>query len=245
MDNRNLPDIPKDGAGDAAWEFVPLRLNGKLPDSPKDGAAVYRRLVMGKVGRRTREAYADDLRDFADFLGIEPAGDGHPLETLPDEAWRELDTAHVAAYLEHLKNTVSGHTGRPYSTATIARRMTAIKELLTEAAYLGLFPRNRLEYLKERLSTPEVTHEHHSGITPEEQARLLETADVQPGLKGLRDSPVAGHGPAAGGAGGAEGAGPGGEGRHAHAGGPEGQRRAGRVIDRETEQVVVDVPEEG
>jgi len=162
--------------------------NRNLPDSPKDGAAtVYRRFVMSKVSERTREAYADDLRDFAGFLGVEPAGDQHPLEALPDGAWRELDTAHVAAYLEHLKTAVSDHTGRPYSTATIARRMTAVRELLTEATYLGLFPRNRLEYLKERLSTPEVTHEHHSGITPEDQARLLETADAQPGLKGLRD----------------------------------------------------------
>ena len=65
--------------------------------------------------------------------------------------------------------------------------MTAVRELLTEATYLGLFPRERLEYLKERLTTPEVTHKHHGGITPEEQARLLEVSDAQPGLKGLRD----------------------------------------------------------
>ena len=148
---------------------------------------VFQRLIMTKASERTREAYADDLRGFAAFLAIEAVGDIHPLAGVPDEMWSELDTAHVAAYLEYLKTVVSDRTGRPYSTATVARRMTAVRELLTEAAYRGLFPRERLDYLRERLSTPEVTHEHHGGITPEEQARLLELADGQPGLRGLRD----------------------------------------------------------
>jgi site-specific recombinase XerD len=148
---------------------------------------VFKRLLMGKATERTREAYADDLRSFASFLQIEPVDDDHPLASVPDEAWADLDTAHIAAYLEHLKTTTSPKTGRPYSTATIARRMTAVRELLTEATYLGFYPRDRLEYLKERLSTPEVTHEHHAGISPDEQARLLEAADALPGLKGVRD----------------------------------------------------------
>ena len=156
---------------------------------PQSGeATVFGRLMMGKASDRTRDAYADDLRDFASFLKIEAPDNGtHPLATVPDDVWRELDTVHVAAYLEYLKQTTSPKTGRPYSTATIARRMTAVRELLTEATYHGLFPREKLDYLKERLTTPEVTHEHHGGIAPDEQARLLETADAQPGLKGKRD----------------------------------------------------------
>ncbi len=150
-------------------------------------ASVYNRLMMSKTTRRTQEAYADDLRAFAAFLGLEPRGYAHPLANVPDHAWKSLDAAHVMAYLEYLKHAVSDKTGRPYSPATITRRMTAVKELLTEATYLGLFPQERLEYLKGRLHTPQVTHEHHVGITPEEQARLLETADSQPGLKGGRD----------------------------------------------------------
>lgn len=165
-------------------------MNGtKALTTPQSGkATVFGRLLMGKVSERTREAYADDLRDFASFLKIETPDNGtHPLATVPDEMWRELDTAHVAAYLEHLKQTTSPKTGRPYSTATIARRMTAVRELLTEATYHGVFSREKLDYLKERLTTPEVTHEHHGGITLDEQTRLLETADAQPGLKGKRD----------------------------------------------------------
>jgi site-specific recombinase XerD len=150
-------------------------------------ATIYTRLMMGKNSPRTREAYAVDLVDFAQFLGIQTSGNVHPLATVPDTAWQQLDTSHVAAYLEHLKQTVNSNTDQPYSTATIARRITAVREFLTEATYLGLYPRKRLLYLKERLTAPEVTHEHHTGITPEEQTRLLTTADAQPGLKGQRD----------------------------------------------------------
>ena len=56
-------------------------------------ATVFKRLLMGKATQRTREAYADDLRAFAQFLQIEPRGDEHPLFTVPDEAWADLDVA--------------------------------------------------------------------------------------------------------------------------------------------------------
>ena len=154
---------------------------------PHSEATIFQRLMLSKVTVRTREAYAADLWDFAHFLGIKAAGGHHPLATIPDQSWRQLDTAHVAAYLEHLKQTISRKTQQLYSTATIARRITAVRELLTEAAYLGLYPRKRLVYLKERLTTPPVTHNHHAGIIPEEQTRLLATADAQLGLRGLRD----------------------------------------------------------
>jgi integrase/recombinase XerD len=144
-------------------------------------ATIYRRMLMSKPTERTRAAYASDLADFATFLGVDS------LEHVPDAAWRELDPAHVAAYLEHLKNTVSHRTGQPLATATIARRITAVRELLTEATYLGHWNRDKLEYLVDRITPPQVTHEHHAGISPEEQRRLLGTADAQPGLKGLRD----------------------------------------------------------
>lgn len=81
---------------------------------PQTGqATVYKRLIMGKLSERTRKAYAQDLRDFAQFLGIEALGREHPLANVPDVAWTDLDTAHVAAYLEHLKRAISTKTGRP------------------------------------------------------------------------------------------------------------------------------------
>ncbi|OGO37368.1 MAG: hypothetical protein A2Z03_04125 [Chloroflexi bacterium RBG_16_56_8] len=150
-------------------------------------ATVYKNLIAAKGSPLTRGAYADDLIPFATFLGITSVSNEHPLASVPDTAWRELDTGHVKAYLEHLRTMTSERTGQLYSTATIARRMTAVMELLAEATYTGVFERSKLEYLKARLKPPKVTNQHHAGITADEQARLLKCADEQPGLKGLRD----------------------------------------------------------
>lgn len=108
---------------------------------------------------------------------------------MPDDPqiWAALDPALIATFLEYQKTIISTKTGNPYSTATIARRFTAVKELLTEATYLGLYPRQQLEYIKDRLSGPDVTNEHHAGITPDEQAALLNATSLQQGLKGQRD----------------------------------------------------------
>ncbi len=143
----------------------------------------YQRLMMSKQSNLTRTAYSHDLAAFSDFIGAD-------ITQLPDDdpfAWRELDTAIIAAYIEHLKTTVSAHTSRPYATATIARKITAVKELLTEAVYQGLYPAANLKYIKERLTIPEVTSEHHAGISPDEQELLLAEAARQKGLKGMRD----------------------------------------------------------
>lgn len=150
-------------------------------------ATIFKRLMAVKGTDLTRSAYASDLRDFAEFLGIPSKEGKHPLTSVPDTSWQTLDTSHVAAYLEYLKQATSRKTGRSYSPATIARRITAVRELLTEAAYQGLYPRDRLQYLKERLPLPDITHEHHTGLTPGEQTKLLSEAKNQPGLKGLRD----------------------------------------------------------
>ncbi|MEM7033544.1 MAG: site-specific integrase [Chloroflexota bacterium] len=150
---------------------------------------VFHRLLMGKQSKLTRKAYSNDLKFFAQFLGFASTGNAHPLATLANEAstWNQFDPALIAAYLEYLKQTISPHTKRPYSTATIARRITAVKELLTEASYLGLFPRDHLEYIKTRIGKVQVTNEHHAGLTPGEQDAILRTASQQPGLKGIRD----------------------------------------------------------
>lgn len=157
--------------------------------SAKQDLSVYHRLLMSKPTQLTRMAYSHDLRHFADFLGFTTTDGRHPLELVPNqpEMWRKFDPALVAAYLEHLKTTVSDKTGRTYKTATIARRLTVVKELLTEATYLGLYPGNQLAYVKDRIGIPEVTSEHHGGLTPDEQAALFNVASEQPGLKGIRD----------------------------------------------------------
>jgi site-specific recombinase XerD len=143
-------------------------------------ATIVKRLLAGKLTKNTRQAYAKDLENFGTFLKVD-------LESIPDSAWLDFDKSTVATYLEWLKQQVSDKTGRPYSPATIARRMTAVKELLTEATYHGCFGRDDLDYIKNRLESVEVTNEHHAGITAAEQDQLLSLADSQPGLKGLRD----------------------------------------------------------
>lgn len=157
---------------------IPTDVLATTHDGP---ATIYKRMLVSKATPRTREAYRYDLADFAAFLGVAS------LDAVPDAAWRRLDPAHVAAYLEHLQTTVSDKTGQPLATATIARRVTAVRELLTEATYQGYWDRDKLDYLVNRISPPQVTHEHHAGISPEEQARLLAAADELPGVKGLRD----------------------------------------------------------
>lgn len=139
------------------------------------------RLLMGKSDL-TRQAYEDDLLHFQQFIG-------QPLGEIPNspEAWQQLSPDVVKAYLEWLGQQVSPKTGRPYSTATIARRITAVKELLTEALWGKLYRREDLEYIQQRIKVPTVSNEHHGAITAQEQALLLETAARQPGLKGLRD----------------------------------------------------------
>jgi hypothetical protein len=143
--------------------------------------SVVDRLLMNKASQRTREAYADDLQHFAVFIG------GGSSRKILDSDFQWFDPALIAAYAEWLKQQVSAHTGRPYSTATIARRLTAVRELLTEATFLGLYPRENLEYIRGRLSTPEGTSVHHGSVTPDEQDKLLAIAAEQPGLKGTRD----------------------------------------------------------
>jgi integrase len=140
------------------------------------------RLLASKRSALTRAAYEDDLLHFQQFLG-------YPLGDIPNtpEAWQEITPTHVAAYLETMQHEVSEHTGRTYSTATIARRLTAVRELLNEAVWAGLYPKEQLDYIKERIKPPEVTSEHHGALTPDDQAAILNTAADKPGLKGLRD----------------------------------------------------------
>lgn len=142
---------------------------------------VVQSLLMGK-GELTRQAYTDDLLHFEEFLG-------RRLLDIPNtpEAWGKITPNHVKAYLEWLGQQVSPKTNRGYSTATIARRVTAVRELLTEAVFCGLYPKESLEYIQKRIELPHVTSEHHGAITPDEQADILENAASQSGLKGLRD----------------------------------------------------------
>ncbi|MCG3208351.1 MAG: Tyrosine recombinase XerC [Anaerolineae bacterium] len=155
-------------------------MNTLQPIQPRQ-LSVVDRLLMNKTSPRTRAAYADDLQHFAAFLGVDSS------RNLADSDFQHFDPALIAAYAEWLKQQISAHTGRPYATATIARRLTAVRELLTEATFLGLYPREFLDYIRERLSSPEVTSQHHGTITPDEQDRLLALAAEQPGLKGSRD----------------------------------------------------------
>lgn len=114
--------------------------NRLIPPPPHAEATIFQRLILSKVTARTRDAYAADLWDFGRFLGIKATIGHHPLATVPDKGWRQLDTAHVAAYLEHLQQTVNPKTQQSYSTATIARRITAVRELLTRPPIWNSIP---------------------------------------------------------------------------------------------------------
>jgi len=145
--------------------------------------SVYQRFLAGKRSPLTRAAYRYDLKRFAQFLEIET------FDHIPDGGWAKLDPAMVSAYIEWLATYTSAHTGRRYSTATIARQVTAVRELLTEAMYCGLYPADRLAYIKDRITKalPTVTHNHHSSISNDDLTAILKAAYDQPGLRGSRD----------------------------------------------------------
>lgn len=140
------------------------------------------RLLSSKKSPLTRKAYEGDLKIFARFLGIDSVDDIQGVE-----GWGEIGPERIAEYILYLQEVVSEHIGRPYAPSTIARRLTAVKELLQEAAYQGLYGREDLDYIKNRLAGDKVKSQHHAGISAEDQNRLLQAAADQPGLKGARD----------------------------------------------------------
>ena len=98
----------------------------------QDGATatVLKRLLMSKATERTRRAYANDLRDFAEFFEIESVDGAHPLTNVPDTMWSELDTAHVAAYLENLSDRLFTHIELWLKTGVIAPKTISLLERL-------------------------------------------------------------------------------------------------------------------
>ncbi len=154
----------------------------------EDKIPVIASLLAAKKSALTQAAYKSDLAAFGQFLGGE--GKTVDLFAFPNNAeiWQQwLPTSTIAAYIKHLATTSSDHTGRPYATATQARKITSVKELLTEAMFKGLYPPTWLDYVKKRLKTPPASSDHHGGITPDEQDRLLKHAAEKPGLRGQRD----------------------------------------------------------
>ncbi len=137
------------------------------------------RLLSSKKSPLTRKAYEDDLKIFAHYLGVDSVNE------ITD--WVEVGPGCIADYIQFLQDSVSEHTGRPYAPSTIARRLTSVKEMLTEAAYQGLYPREHLDYIRHRLGSDKPQSQHHAGISAEDQNRLLQAAADQPGLKGERD----------------------------------------------------------
>ena len=52
-------------------------------------ASIFKRLTMVTGTQRSRRAYANDLRDYAQFLGIEPASGTHPLPVFVTQRMRQ------------------------------------------------------------------------------------------------------------------------------------------------------------
>jgi len=147
-----------------------------------DRISVVDRMLSNKKPA-TRRKYRQDLQTFADFLQVD-------LRALTRDQWKQFDPALLSAYRETLETSVSPKTGRLLAPSTVAGKLTAVRELLTEASFFGLIDPADLEYIRKRvlkMSTDEMSKIHHPNISREDIDKLLATAAKQKPLKNLRD----------------------------------------------------------
>jgi len=157
-------------------------MNNLIVADRTDRLSVVKRMLANKKPA-TRKKYKRDLATFEVFLDID-------LQTLTREDWKQFDPALLSAYREWLTQYVSPKTGRELQPSTIAGKLTAVRELLQEATFLGLVDPQDLEYIRKRvlkMSSDEITNLHHPNIAKEDVNKLLATAAKQKPLKNLRD----------------------------------------------------------
>jgi len=119
-------------------QLVPLKVGEPFLVSATSGAPIQPFLYfMREKGRgwmaATRDAYVDDLLDFANFL------DAHELEI------RDITVDTLQDYVFSHSEVPSSATGRPFAAETISRRLSTAKAFAIWASGRG--------FLDERLST--------------------------------------------------------------------------------------------
>lgn len=125
---------------------------------------LYREWLLRCRSDRTREAYARDFRYWLEFLA-DVAGVHDPLAATG---------RHVAAWMRVLERTPLPRTGKPPSTATIARRVAVVSSYYKLGVRLELLTRNPVDYV----DRPEVDPDNSEtrGLTEDESRRLIAAA---------------------------------------------------------------------
>ncbi len=150
-----------------------------------DGGEIVRRIntktaqdvmarMMGELSENTRQAYADDLKDFANFLGVREfvgiLGKLSPLNVLDGNNL-------VGQYLDNINKV------RNLSTNTWNRRLAAINQLLKIGRVLGLI-NWQLEIKRKKIKAYRDTR----GPTLDQLKKMIATAAAHPNReKAARD----------------------------------------------------------
>ncbi|MBI3287166.1 MAG: site-specific tyrosine recombinase XerD [Chloroflexi bacterium] len=116
----------------------------------------------------TRSAYAIDLEQFAEYLLAQP-------RSIHD--WAQVDKDAIVGFILHLKGD------RQYASATVARKVAAIKSFFHFLWREGIIPDDPTA----TLDSPRVEKRLPRALTLEEVKRLLAEPAKQNNAKGLRD----------------------------------------------------------
>lgn len=133
--------------------------------SAEDGA------LRGVLSEHSRRAYKSDFADFAAYL--------HPdvqAASITSDDIRALTVDDIAAYRDELRQR------RKLATATVNRRLAAIRKLMQAAVDRGIRPDNPAKAVKGYKGSSKET----PGLTLEEARRLVAAVD-RSSLLGLRD----------------------------------------------------------
>ena len=114
----------------------------------------------------TKASYAKIVADFRDVVGVNV---------------RALKLEHILAYKEHLTTIINGRSGKPYSAATQATHLKAVKSLLSFAHKSGYAPFNVGTMV--RVAKPEEKRAERI-LTEEEVLRMVMAGEEQTEKKG-------------------------------------------------------------
>ncbi|MEV4202707.1 tyrosine-type recombinase/integrase [Micromonospora globbae] len=142
-----------------------------LPAGPTDVTEAW--LANRRLSAHTRDAYR---RDIAGWLGWCAERDLDPLR---------VTFLHVNEYARALETTRSRHTGRPFTPATVARKLSALSSWYDFLARLRAVEANPVA----GADRPRVDRDHSAtvGLTPEEVDALLAAAEAETGPTAARN----------------------------------------------------------
>ena len=171
-------------AGPGDGRSLPPSFGGELPADLTELRSVIAQMLKDWLTKsesvKTREAYRRDIRQFLDFLKLEPTHIEHMTAVRPDD---------ITAWRDHLLaaggRPDSDGQPQPASNATVARKLTAVRSFfsfLQSYGYRGANPAH-----PHFVDTPKVSDEGVTpAIPPKQVVQLLDAPDLDTPI-GIRD----------------------------------------------------------